>query len=59
MNAPQVFAAATALVLVAIALTTVGVGLEAGVGWALIAAGLQLAVAGVGGAIALLREDGR
>jgi hypothetical protein len=59
VNAPQVFATATVLVLAAIAMTSVGVGLVAGAGWALVASGLQLATASVGGAVALLREDGK
>lgn len=56
MNAPQVFAAATALVLVAVAMVSAGVALVAGLGWALVAGGLQLAAVAVGGATALLHE---
>lgn len=59
MSAPQVFAAATALVFVSVAMVSVGVGLIAGIGWALVVAGVQLIVVAVGGAAVLLREDGR
>lgn len=59
MNAPQVFATATALVLIAVAMVSVGVGLIAGIGWALVASGALLGAVAVGGAAALLREDGK
>ena len=58
MTAPQaVFAGAAAVVLVSIVLVCVGVSMLMGVGWALIAAGGQLALAAVSGSAVLLRDD--
>lgn len=58
MTEPQVFVAAAAVLVVAVALVSVGVALVAGVGWALIAAGAQLAAVSVGGGYVLLRDGG-
>lgn len=56
MKAPHVFAAATVMVFVAVAMVSVGVALIAGLGWALVVCGAQLAAVAVGGAFALLHE---
>jgi hypothetical protein len=52
----KVFVTAASLVAVAIVLITVGVALVAGVGWALITAGVLVFSVSVGGAWALLHE---
>lgn len=53
-----VFTATVAVVGVSIALVVVGVGLLAGLPWALIAAGGLLGTASVAGAAVLLRDGG-
>lgn len=58
MTATQaVFTAATAVVVVAIGLVVAGVAILAGLGWALVAAGVLTGPAAVAAAVALLRDS--
>lgn len=58
MTAPQVvIATATALVVTAIGLACAGVGVLAGVGWALVTAGALIGPCAASAAAVLLRDD--
>lgn len=60
MTAPQaIFAATAGSVVIAVGLVVAGVALLAGLAWALIAAGALLGLSAAGGAVVLLRDDGR
>lgn len=57
MTAPQIVVTVTAvLVVTSIALVSVGVGVVAGFGWALVCGGVLAGISSVAGCVVLLRD---